>query len=332
MDTVTKRLTRDDARRIVLALWLFLTVIWISYSFAAGLGSKVAFIPPALVVMLVMLIGHLFHLFHWLWKRSVIRIAGEYEPARGGIVQQQPEVGPRPTGTFRPIWGFARPSTGTVCTALLAVAIGACVGAVSNFDAAVFKKGTAIIPTKPSSVPTSADVVKPQSFSVEPKRAAMNETNPTIGVQTEAVKTESFSAGSKTQNTVTSFDNNNLAKQPEAQSSIDGQKSSNLAPAAAQQGQRDFPVPVPPDGSVLAPGKSNEWRAVSPRRDAWLSFYATLVRYIIFGQQSKRPIPRQTKVAESGVQSLQRPQITRVHVRERGTLNGTRRPTSRQER
>jgi hypothetical protein len=147
--------------------------------------------------------------------------------------------------------------------------------------------------------------VKPPSFSVEPKRAVVNETNPTIGVQTEAVKTESFSAGSKTQNAVTSFDNDNLAKQPEAQNSIDGQRSSNLAPAAADQGQRDFPVPVPPDRSVIAPGKSNEWRAVSPRRDAWLSFYATLVRYI-FGQESKRPIPRQTKVAESGVQSQQR--------------------------
>src|SRR5262249_13238056 len=248
---------------------------------------------------------------------------------RGGIVQQQPEVGPRSTGTFRPIWGFARPSTANVCGALLAVAVGACAGAISNFDAAVFKKSTAIIPTKPSSVPTSADAVKPQSFSAEPKRAAMNETNPAIGVQTEAVKTESFSAGSKTQKTVTSFDNNNLAKQPEAQISIDGQ-SSNLAPTAAQQGQRDFPVPVPPDGSVLAPGKLNVWRAVSPRRDPRL--LTPLLSAIIFGQQSKRPIPRKTKVAESGVQSQQRLQITRVHVGERGTLNGTRRPTSRQER
>jgi hypothetical protein len=255
--------------------------------------------------------------------RPGILSAGECEPARGGIVQQQSEVGPRPTGTFRPIWGFARPSTGTVCIALLAVAVGACAGALSNFDAAVFKKVTAIILTKPSSVPTSADAVNPQSFSAEPKIAAMNETNPTAGMQTEAVKTESFSAGSKTQNTVTSFGNDNVAKQPEPQTSIDGQKSSNLAPAAAQQGQMDFPVPVPPDGSVLA---------LSPRRDAWLSFYATLVRYIIFGQQSERPIPRQTKVSESGVQSQQRPQITRVHVRERGTVNGTRRPTSRQER
>jgi hypothetical protein len=214
------------------------------------------------------------------WKRLVARIAGEYESAPGGFA----------------------PSTGAVRIALLAVAVGACVGAISNFDAAVFKKGTAIIPTKPSSVLTSAhpDAVKPPSFSVEPKRAAANETDPTIGAQTEVVKTESFSAGSKIQNTLTSFDNNNLAKQPEAQTSIDGQMSSNSAPAAAQQGQRDV--------------------------------WSTLVRYIIFGQQSERPIPRQTKVAESRVQSQQRLRITTVHMRERGTLNGNRRPTPRQER
>jgi hypothetical protein len=186
-------------------------------------------------------------------------------------------VGLHPTGTFHPIWGFARPSTGTVRIALLAVAVGACAGAISNFDAAIFNKGTAIIPTKPSSVPTSAhpDAVKPPSFSEEPKIAA--DTDPTMGVQTEVVKTESFSAGSKTQNTLTSFDNNNLAKQPEALTSIDGQMSSNLAPAAAQQGQRDYPISGPPDS-------------------AW----ASLVRYIFFGQESKRPIPRQTKVAGSG--------------------------------
>jgi hypothetical protein len=209
-------------------------------------------------------------------------------------------VGPHPTGTFHPIRGFARPSSGTVRIALLAVAVGACAGAISNFDAAIFNKGTAIIPTKPSSAPTSAhlDAVKPPSFSEEPKIAA--ETDPTMGVQTEVVKTESFSAGSKTQNTLTSFDNNNLAKQSEAQTSIDRQMSSNLAPAAAQQGQRDL--------------------------------WSTLVRYIIFGQQSERPIPRQTKVAESRVQSQQRFRITTVHMRERGTLNGNRRPTPRQER
>jgi hypothetical protein len=49
-------------------------------------------------------------------------------------------------------------------------------------------------------------------------------------------------------------------------------------PAAAQQGQRDFPVIVPHNWTVLPPSKSNEWRAVSPRKNAWLSLFATRVR------------------------------------------------------
>lgn len=184
-------------------------------------------------------------------------------------------------------WGFARPSTSIRRIALLAVAVVAGAGAISNFDPAVFKKGAPTMPTKPSSVSTSAlpDAVKPPSFSVKPTRAAVNETDPDIGVQTESVKAEPFSGGSKSQNTVTSFDDNNLARQPEAQTSIDGQRSSYLAPAAAQQGQKDFPAPAPP----------NERRAVSPSTDPW----ASLVRYI-FGHESKGPIPRHTKVAGSG--------------------------------
>jgi hypothetical protein len=45
-------------------------------------------------------------------------------------------------------------------------------------------------------------------------------------------------------------------------------------PAAAQQGRNDYPAIVPRDWTLLPP-KSNEWRAVSPRRDAWLSLYST---------------------------------------------------------
>jgi hypothetical protein len=47
-------------------------------------------------------------------------------------------------------------------------------------------------------------------------------------------------------------------------------------PAAAQEGRNDFPHIIPRDWTLLPP-KSNEWRAVSPRRDAWLSLYATPV-------------------------------------------------------
>jgi hypothetical protein len=45
-------------------------------------------------------------------------------------------------------------------------------------------------------------------------------------------------------------------------------------PAAAQQGRNDYPNIVPHDWTLLPP-ESNEWRAVSPRKDAWLSLYAT---------------------------------------------------------
>jgi hypothetical protein len=48
-------------------------------------------------------------------------------------------------------------------------------------------------------------------------------------------------------------------------------------PAAAQEGRNDFPRIIPQDWTLLTP-KSNEWRAVSPRRDAWLSLYATPIK------------------------------------------------------
>jgi hypothetical protein len=53
--------------------WLVLTAIWISYSFLAGSGPKVTLIPPALVLIALV--------FTWLWKRLVVRIAGEFEPS-----------------------------------------------------------------------------------------------------------------------------------------------------------------------------------------------------------------------------------------------------------
>ena len=44
-------------------------------------------------------------------------------------------------------------------------------------------------------------------------------------------------------------------------------------PAAAQRGD-DYPRIIPRDWTLLPP-KNNEWRAVSPREDAWLSLYIT---------------------------------------------------------
>jgi hypothetical protein len=45
-------------------------------------------------------------------------------------------------------------------------------------------------------------------------------------------------------------------------------------PAAAQQGGNDYPSVIPRDWTLFPP-KNNEWRAVSPRQDAWLSLYIT---------------------------------------------------------
>lgn len=212
-------------RWIVLALWLLLTPIWISYSSSAGSGAKVAFIPPALVLTAL--------LFHWLWKRLVVRIAGEFEPSQS-VQQSTPGwLGFRPKGTFHPVWGFALPSRGILPIALVAVAVGVCAGAVvgqSTFDTVV-SNSSATRPTNQANLPISVqtEAVKSQSFSAEPKTAPVTEPNSTISEQTEAVKTQSFSADLKTQDSspVTSFESNTTAKRAEAQLSINGQSSSD---------------------------------------------------------------------------------------------------------
>jgi hypothetical protein len=96
----------DYMRWIVFVLWLLLTPTWVSYSFLAGSGPKVAFIPPALVFVALV--------FTSLWKRLVVNIAGELEP-------------------FHPYWGAAllsRLSRGSVRTGLVAAAVGVCAGAI----------------------------------------------------------------------------------------------------------------------------------------------------------------------------------------------------------
>ena len=45
-------------------------------------------------------------------------------------------------------------------------------------------------------------------------------------------------------------------------------------PAMAQHGRDDYPSIIPRDWTLFPP-KNNEWRAVSPRQDAWLSLYIT---------------------------------------------------------
>jgi hypothetical protein len=102
-------------RWIVFVLGLLLTPFWISYSFFAGSGPKVAFIPPALVLLALV--------FTSLWKRLVVHIAGEFEPSY-----------------FHPHWGSALPLRGSVRTGLVAAAVSVCAGAIvgqSTFDTAV---------------------------------------------------------------------------------------------------------------------------------------------------------------------------------------------------
>src|SRR5205823_5557606 len=96
-------------RWVVFALWLLLTAIWISYSFSDGSGTKVTFIPPALVLIVLV--------FDSLWRRLVLRMAGGFEPRRRGNIQQVQQSATRGSqglslkGPFHPLWGLALPST-----------------------------------------------------------------------------------------------------------------------------------------------------------------------------------------------------------------------------
>jgi BA14K-like protein len=207
-------------RWIVFASWLLLTLVWISYSSSAGSGSKVAFIPPALVLIALV--------FSWLWKRLVVRIAGEFEPSHS-----------------HPIWGFALPSRRSVRTGLVAAAVGVCAGAVvgqSTFDTVVSNRSPTR-PTKQTNLPLSVqtEAVRSQSFSAEPKTAAVTEPNSTISVRTEAVKTQSFSADMKNQDTspVTSFENA-PAKRAETQISTNGQGSFSQPPCDVSLCERHY--------------------------------------------------------------------------------------------
>ncbi|MGN6748426.1 MAG: hypothetical protein ACTHJS_07510 [Xanthobacteraceae bacterium] len=99
-------------RRIVL-LWLILTPIWIGFSFYAP-ASKIAFVPPVLVVVAVVL--------HWLHQHFVVAVAGEPEPRPRPV-----PANPWPSQSLS-VRRVARPSRGLFRPALIAVGIGACFG------------------------------------------------------------------------------------------------------------------------------------------------------------------------------------------------------------
>ena len=148
-------------RWTVFVLWFLLTPIWIGYSSSAESGPRVAFIPPALALIVL--------LFTWLWERLVVRIAGEFEPLY-----------------FHLHWGSALRLRGTLRIALVAVAVGVCAGVVvgqSIFDTAVFNRSAAR-PANQANLPISVqtEAAKSQSFSAEPKAVS------TIIVRTEPVK------------------------------------------------------------------------------------------------------------------------------------------------
>jgi BA14K-like protein len=156
---------------VVFALWLLLTPIWIRYWSAAGSSAKMAFIPPALVLVAF---G-----FHWLWRRFVVIVAGEHEPAPRGRIREltadwraERDLVFRPKRDIHPVWGVALPSRVTIRLALIAGAAGACVGAAvvshrASFEPAIFTTDGASRTTSRSDSPLSVrtEAVKPTSFS-----------------------------------------------------------------------------------------------------------------------------------------------------------------------
>lgn len=132
-------------RWIVFVLGLLLTPSWISYSFLAGSGPKVAFIPPALVLVALV--------FTSLWKRLVVNIAGELEPSY-----------------FHPYWGAAllsRLSRGSVRTGLVAAAVGVCAGAIVALTPQLRRDAdpdNQSAPLAPQQKPQSSSTPLPQSI------------------------------------------------------------------------------------------------------------------------------------------------------------------------
>jgi len=139
-------------------LWLVLTYLWIAFSFSAP-TSKVAFIPPALAIIALVL--------YWLHNKVVLFAAGEHEPR--AVVQ------PSQGWHFDPV--AAAP---LVRPALVALGVGACVGAAATTSVFIFDQplhestvsgtSTAALATDPSStIIVQPRTVRSQSFPAEQK-------------------------------------------------------------------------------------------------------------------------------------------------------------------
>jgi BA14K-like protein len=172
----TPTVTERTMGRIAL-LWLLLTPLWIAFSFFAS-TSKVAFAPPALVVIAL--------LFYWLHNKFVVFVAGEHEPRADFHVSQSSH--------------FDRAAAASlVRPAFVALGVGACVGAAVTTSFFLFDR-----PLHESTVSdTSTAALAPQP-------------NSTISVQPKAVKSLSFAAEQKPENNLLSSDHP-VAKQAEAQ-------------------------------------------------------------------------------------------------------------------
>lgn len=159
---------------LIFALWLLLTPIWIRYWSAAGSSAEMAFIPPTLVLIAL---G-----FRWLWRRLVLVVAGEPEPAPRGRIREltadwraERDLVFRPKRNIHPVWGLALPSRATIRIALVAGIAGACVGAAvvshrSSFEPAIATNDSASRTSSRSDSPLSVrtETVKPTSFSAAP--------------------------------------------------------------------------------------------------------------------------------------------------------------------
>src|SRR5690349_6460930 len=146
-------------------LWLLLTPVWIAFSFYAS-ASKIAFIPPALVVVALV--------FYWLHNQFVLLVAGEREP-RADVQLSQSQLSQ--SSPFQPV-----AAASLVRPASVAIAVGACIGAAAT---SVFLFDRALHDSTVSEKSAATDAIQ---------------LGATIGVQPKAVKPQLFAAEQTTQN------------------------------------------------------------------------------------------------------------------------------------
>jgi len=179
-------------------LWLLLTPVWIAFSFYAS-ASKIAFIPPALVVVALV--------FYWLHNQFVLLVSGEREP-RADVQLSQSQLSQSQLSQSSPFQPVAAASL--VRPASVAIAVGACIGAAAT---SVFLFDRALHYSTVSEKSAAADAIQ---------------LGATIGVQPKAVKPQLFAAEQTTQNNsrVTSSENTN-AKRAEVQTQTLGESATD---------------------------------------------------------------------------------------------------------